>query len=139
MQVGTPQVLSLRGAFNGIMSYTDVSMEDVRDKSLKLSSLFIELAEERLSHHGFELASPRDAKKRGSQISFYHDEGYFICQALLARNVIPDYREPRILRFGITPLYMRYVDGWDCVDIISDVMETGSWRALRSSPKSAVT
>ena len=57
MQVGTPQVLSLRGAFNGIMSYTDVSMESVRDKSLKLSSLFIELAEERLSHHGFDLAA----------------------------------------------------------------------------------
>ena len=139
MQVGTPQVLSLRGAFNGIMSYTDVSMESVRDKSLKLSSLFIELAEERLSHHGFDLASPRDAKKRGSQISFYHDEGYAICQALIARNVIPDYREPRILRFGITPLYMRYVDVWDCVDIIADIMEAGSWRAFRSSPKSAVT
>ena len=139
MQVGTPQVLSLRGAFNGIMSYTDVSMESVRDKSLKLSSLFIELAEERLSQHGFDLASPRDAKKRGSQISFYHDEGYAICQALIARNVIPDYREPRILRFGITPLYMRYVDVWDCVDIIADIMEAGSWRAFRSSPKSAVT
>ena len=122
-----------------IMSYTDVSMESVRDKSLKLSSLFIELAEERLSQHGFDLASPRDAKKRGSQISFYHDEGYAICQALIARNVIPDYREPRILRFGITPLYMRYVDVWDCVDIIADIMEAGSWRAFRSSPKNAVT
>ena len=86
------------------------------------------------------LTWPAHAMQKARQSDLLlHDEGYAICQALIARNVIPDYREPRILRFGITPLYMRYVDVWDCVDIIADIMEAGSWRAFRSSPKSAVT
>ena len=52
------------------------------------------------------------------------------CQALIARNIIPDYCEPRILGFGITPLYMRYGGGWDCMDIITDIMDFGSWQTF---------
>ncbi len=139
MQVGSPQVLSLCGAFNGIKSYAGVSMEDLREKALKLSNLFIELAEKKLTRYGFEVASPKEDARRGSQVSFYHDDGYAICKALIDRNVIPDYRDPRILRFGITPLYMRYADVWDCVEIMADIMESGVWKDFETEERGAVT
>lgn len=137
--VGSPQILSLRGVLNGIKSYDGVSMNDLREKSVALSELFIELADEKLAAFGFDLASPRDAARRGSQVSFNHREAYAISQALIERNLIPDYRDPNILRFGITPLYMRYTDVWDCVEVIEEVMKTSAWKFHQTDVKAAVT
>ena len=60
-------------------------------------------------------------------------------QALIARGVIGDFRAPDVLRFGFTPLYVRYVDVWDAVDILSDIMARGEWRQARYHEVSAVT
>ena len=60
-------------------------------------------------------------------------------QALIARGVIGDYREPRVLRFGFTPLYTRFVDVWDAVEVLRDVLETEAWRAPEFAERGAVT
>ncbi len=137
--VGSPQILSLRGVLNGIKSFDNVSMLDLRDKSVALAELFIELADEKLAKFGLELASPRETAQRGSQVSFNHPAAYAICKTLIDRNVIPDFREPNILRFGITPLYMRYVDVWDVVEIIGNIMADSAWQKFTSDVKEAVT
>ena len=73
--------------------------------------------------HPLGLVTPRAHAQRGSQVSFTHPHGYAVMQALIERGVIGDYREPGILRFGFTPLYTRFVDVWDAVAILKDILD----------------
>jgi kynureninase len=82
----------------------------------------------RLAGHGFRLVTPRQAALRGSHIAYAHGEGYAIMQALIARGVVGDFREPDIMRFGLTPLYVGFEDMWRAVDILADVMDGQTWR-----------
>ena len=85
------------------------------------------------------LITPTDPARRGSQVSYQHPEGFAVVQALIARGVIPDYREPRIMRFGFTPLYTRFVDVWDAVEHLRAVLADGQWREARFSQRGLVT
>ena len=60
-------------------------------------------------------------------------------QALIARGVVGDFRAPDILRFGFTPLYTRFVDVWDAVEHLHQVLANGEWREARFNQKAAVT
>ena len=86
------------------------------------------------------MVTPRDGRARGSQVSLAHAAGaYAIVQALIARGVIGDFRAPDILRFGFTPLYTRFVDVWDAVDRLHEVLKSGEWHEPRFSVRAAVT
>ena len=137
--VGTPPILSLRAVMHGIACFDGLEMGDVVQKSRALSELLIDLADDRLAHHGFTVASPREPEERGSQVSFRHPEAYAVSKALRAAGVVADFRSPDILRFGITPLYMRYVDVWDAVDALAGIMAAESWVAHRTETPDAVT
>ena len=140
---GTPPVLSLAALECGVDTVLEVfngfgDMHALRRKSVALTELFIELVEARCA--GLQLASPRDASRRGSQVSFSHpSSGYPIMQALIARGVIGDFRAPDILRFGFTPLYTRFIDVWDAVEQLVQVLHSGEWREPRFNQRSAVT
>jgi kynureninase len=60
-------------------------------------------------------------------------------QALIARKVIGDFRAPDVLRFGFTPLYLRFVDVWDAVEHLREVMVSGEWKEARFNQRAAVT
>ena len=137
--VGSPPVLSLRAVLDGVACFDGVDMAALAAKSRRLSELFIALADRRLARHGFELASPREAARRGSQISFRHAEAYAVAKALIAKSLIPDFRDPDILRFGIAPLYTRHVDVWDAVETVDAVMSGRSWEDFRTGTREAVT
>jgi kynureninase len=72
-------------------------------------------------------STPREHARRGSQVSFTHPHGYAVMQALIARGVIGDYREPHIMRFGFTPLYTSYAEVWDTVEILKDILDRGDY------------
>ena len=95
--------------------------------------------EQELAGHGLTLASPRDGQVRGSQVSFRHPEGYPIMQALIARGVIGDFRAPDILRFGFTPLYVRFEDAWAAVQHLRAVMAEQAWQKPEFRRRAAVT
>ncbi len=76
---------------------------------------------------------------RGSHVSYAHPDGFAVMQALIARGVIGDYREPSIMRFGFTPLYTRFVDVWDAVDVLREVLETGAWQSAQFNERTLVT
>jgi kynureninase len=136
---GTQPIVSMSLVECGLDVFGQTDMATLRRKSLALSDLFIELVETRCSEFPLQLVTPRAHAERGSQASFEHPHGYEVMQALIARNVIGDYREPRILRFGFTPLYTRYVDVWDAVETLRDVLATEAWRAPEFAERGAVT
>jgi kynureninase len=112
----------------------------LREKSLALSELFITLVDARCGGAGLLLRTPRDPRLRGSQLSYARADGACaIMQALIARDVIGDFRSPDILRFGLTPLYTRFADVWDAVEHLRQVLESGEWRETRFSRSAAVT
>jgi len=120
---GTQPIVSLALVECGLEIFGKTTMAALRKKSLALSDLFIQLVESVCSHHPVELVTPRPHATRGSQVSFTHPHGYAVMQALIARGVIGDYREPGIMRFGLTPLYVRYVDVWDAVETLRDILD----------------
>ena len=141
---GTPPVLSLAALECGVDTLLAANlvggMTVIREKSIALTALFIELVEARCANHGFTLVTPRDADRRGSQVSISPpDNGYAIMQALIARGVIGDFRAPDILRFGFTPLYTRFVDVWGAVERLTQVMTSGEWREPRFAVRARVT
>ena len=136
---GTPGMLGLTALESGVDLFAGLDMKAVEAKGLALGDVLIGLIEGRCASAGLSLASPRDPAARGSHISFRHPDGYAIIQALIARGVIGDFRAPDILRFGLTPLYLRFADLWDAVDILAGVLESGEYRDPRYAVRAAVT
>jgi kynureninase len=136
---GTPPVLGLAALECGIDLLNRAEMQEVRRKSLGLSQLFIERMEARCGEFGFRLASPLDPALRGSQVSYTHPSGYEIVQALKARDVIGDFRAPDILRFGFTPLYLRYADVVEAVERLREICLTRAWDKPDYRVRAAVT
>jgi kynureninase len=139
MLSGTQPVVSLSLAEIGIDIMLRADLQAIREKSMRMTDLFIELVEQRCGDHDIALVSPRQAERRGSQVSLYHEEGYPIVRAMHDRGVVGDYRAPGIMRFGFAPLYIRYVDVWDAVDKLLDVLETGAWKKPEYRERAAVT
>lgn len=104
MRVGTPPVIALAALDAALDAWEGVDMADLRAASIRLSERFIVEVERRCPD--LTLGSPRDPEQRGSQVSFLHDNGYAIMQALIAHDVIGDFRAPNAMRFGFTPLYL---------------------------------
>jgi kynureninase len=136
---GTPSVLALAALECGVDLMAEADMGAVRAKSLVLGRIFIALMEAHCGAFGFTLASPREEARRGSHVSFAQPQGYGIMQALKERGVIGDFRAPDVLRFGLTPLYLRHVDMLEAVMRIRDVCETRAWDDPRWKVRAAVT
>ncbi|WP_404927318.1 kynureninase [Mesorhizobium sp. ORM16] len=136
---GTQPVLSMRALKGALDVWNDVDMGEVRRKSIALTDLFIQLVEAKCGAYGLELESPRDGNERGSQVSFLHPHGYQVMRALIERGVIGDFRAPSTIRFGFTPLYVGYVDVWQAVEVLEDILRTDAWQEARFAVKAAVT
>lgn len=136
---GTPNVLSLTALECGVDVMLDADLNALRVKSLAMTDLFIELVEARCAGQGLTLLTPREHAMRGSQVSFSHPEGYAIMQALIRQGVIGDFRAPDILRFGFTPLYLRYADVAAAADILARTLETRMWDRPEFKARKTVT
>lgn len=136
---GTPPVLGLAALEVGIDLMLEADMAQLRAKTLSLASLFREAMEPLCPEHGFAWIGPEDLDGRGSHISYAHPEGYAIVQALKARGVVGDFRDPDILRFGLTPLYTTHGDVAAAVDILAGIMAAGAWDRPEYKVRSAVT
>ena len=135
--VGTPSVIATAALEIGVDLCLRAPMQEVRAKSIRLGTLLMDLVAQRCPD--LELATPVPDTLRGSQVSFRHPEGYAVMQALIARGVIGDFRTPDILRFGITPLYLRYADLWEAAMTLGDILATDAWQDERFQTKNQVT
>ncbi len=125
---GTPPMLSLLALEVGVDLALEADAKAVAHKAERLWELFAGEVAARCAAHGFRLITPARAAERGSHIAFAHPDGYGIVQALIARGVIGDFRDPDIMRFGLTPLYLGYEDVWRAVEILDEVMKSEAWR-----------
>ncbi|MEW9549930.1 kynureninase [Nonomuraea sp. NPDC050783] len=132
--ISTPHVLSFAALDAALEMWERVPMDQVRAKSMALTSLFLDLVGDLL-----EPASPADPEARGSQVSLRHPDGYPVMRALIDRGVHGDFRAPDILRFGFAPLYIRYVDVWDAAATLREVLDKELWRDERYTRRLAVT
>ena len=164
---GTPPVLALAALDCGVDTLLSAEplggMAALRRKSLALTRSFIGLVAERCAGHGLLLASPDADAGRGSQVCLAFEASspagqagaaYAVVQALIGRGVVGDFRAgvqasgsanasavalPDILRFGVTPLYTRFVDVWDAVEQLRLVLTSGEWQQARFAQRGAVT
>ncbi|THD36296.1 MAG: kynureninase [Sphingomonas sp.] len=137
MRVGTPPILALAALDAALDAWEGVDMADVRAASIRLSERFIAEVEARCPD--LKLASPRDPAQRGSQVSFRHPQGYAIMQALIANNVIGDFRAPDLIRFGFTPLYLSEEEVVAAAKVLERVMVERLWDDPAYATRSAVT
>jgi kynureninase len=133
MLVGTPPVLSMTALSAALDVFRNVTMSQLRTKSLALSTLFYELTDEHLASRGFAITSEREADKRGSHVALSHKNGYSIVRALIERGVIGDFRRPNVLRFGFAPLYNTFADVVRLVEECVDVIDTQSYQQTKFS------
>ena len=125
--VGTPPVLPLRTIAVGAGLLAEAGIDALRAKGIALTELLIRLADAWLAPLGFTVASPRDPARRGSHVSLHHPEAYRICRALIERaGVIPDFRTPDRVRIGPAPIYTRFVDVYDAMERLRDLVAAGA-------------
>jgi len=136
---GTPGILGMAALENGVDLFAQTSIKALRTKAIALSQLFMELMAQECGEFGFTLASPAKDELRAGHVAYSHEEGHGIYQAIKKEGVISDFRTPDILRFGITPMYLRFRDIYEVVRIIRGVMETGVWDRPEYKIRAAIT
>jgi len=123
-EVGTPHILSMASLLGSFRHFETCGMNALREKSVQLTQSLIELIDDRLTSYGFSVGSPRDPEKRGGHVALIHEEAARINEAMKEAGIVPDYREPNIIRLAPVPLYTRFVDVVDLVERIERIMET---------------
>jgi kynureninase len=115
---GTPPVLALAAVDEGVRMVAEAGIDAIRAKGITLTELAIGLADE----SGIRVASPRDPARRGAHVALAHPEARALCAGLIERRVIPDFRRPDVIRFGFSPLTTRFVDVWDGVNALAQLL-----------------
>ena len=139
LKCGTPPILSLAALAGALKLFEGVSPAALREKSLALTSAFMEEVAARPRPQGFSLLNPWDPERRGSQVAFVHPEAYALIQALQDDGVIGDFRAPNILRFGVSPAVLRFIDVFDAVECLEATVRSGRHRAARFQTAKEVT
>jgi kynureninase len=122
-QIGTPHLLSTAPLIGSLEMFAEASIEAIREKSLKLTSYLMELIQSELANFNCTIGNPLDDTRRGGHVALEHPEAARICKALKEEGVIPDYRNPNIIRLAPVAFYTSYVDVWQTVQILKRVME----------------
>lgn len=132
---GTPPILSLSALEGALEAFDNIDMIALEAKAGALGDLCIARAEE----IGLEIMSPHETSKRGGHVSLKVENGYPVTRALHAQGFQSDFRSPDTVRFGFSPLYLSYVDVWDLMETLTEILDTKSWDAPEFHARSKVT
>lgn len=118
---GTPSILGMRPMQDMLDLIEEVGIAAIRDKSVRLTEFLLELHDTVLAPLGFSLASPRSSEVRGSHVSVEHPRAKELTAALWEHGVIPDFRAPRGIRLGISPLSTGFGEVYDGIAALAEV------------------
>jgi kynureninase len=124
---GTPNILGLTSVEAGVTLLAAAGIDALRAKGIALTTYLIELCDAWLVPLGFELASPRDAHWRGSHVSLRHPAAYQLCRALIDDHVVPDYRDPDLIRCGLSALTTSFADVHEAMRRLRDLTTSGRY------------
>lgn len=139
MLTGTPSILAMAAVDSALEAFENVDIEKLREKSLQLTEVFHQLLEAAALGSSLKLISPQQREQRGSQLSYRYEHAYGLCQALIQRGVIADFRAPNYIRFGFTPLYNSFEDIWQAIEQLKQVIEAKEHLDPRWQSRNTVT
>ena len=131
-QTGTQPLLSMAATEGALNIYRELNMAEIRAKSLNITRYLMFLIDEKLAKYGFSVGNPRDDARRGGHVALEHDDAVRINEALKACNVVPDFRAPNVIRLAPVPLYCSYLDVYELVERLVEIMETKAYEAYSS-------
>jgi len=105
---GTPPILGMLPLRDMLGVIEKATMAQVRAKSVRLTEFAVKIADEGLASYGVTVASPRDPAVRGGHVTLEHERMQQVVAELWKRGIIPDFRPPRGLRAGFSPLSTRF-------------------------------
>jgi len=138
-RIGTPPVLSMAALEAALTVFDRAELAAIRRKSLALTDLVIAYTHDRLAEFGVQVATPLPHERRGSQVALRMPAAYEVCQELITRGVIGDFREPDLLRLGFTPLYLRFADVYEAMERLAAVLSDGGYADGRYARRTVVT
>lgn len=127
LAIGTPHVLSLAPLLATLRIVSEAGIDRLREKSLRLTTFLMDLADTELAGHGFCVVTPRADARRGGHVALVHPEALRICKALKAAGVVVDYRPPHVVRLAPVALYTCFADCALAIARLVAIMEDRSW------------
>ena len=138
--VGTPPVLQLAAVRAGSTLLAEAGIERLRAKGIALTDLAVRLADAWLGPLGFRVASPRDSARRGSHVTLHHPDARRMTRALIEQAaVVPDFRTPDRIRLGPAPIATRFVDVYDAMARLRDLVAAGAHERYDDDERAVVT
>jgi kynureninase len=119
--------------YGSLAMFQEAGLEAIRAKSLELTGYLMFLADELLIPLGFSIGTPREPSRRGGHVALEHPQAMRIASALRARRVVPDFREPNVVRLAPIALYTSYTDVWQAIQVVREVVLSGAYTAVGAS------
>ncbi len=127
LEIGTPNLLSMAPLEGSLEIFKEAGIDRVREKSIQITDYFIYLIDEYLTTYGFEVGSPRESSRRGGHVALIHEEAVRINEALKDEGIVPDFRNPNVIRLAPVPLYISYEEVFDVVMALKRIMENKTY------------
>jgi len=122
-QTGTQPILSMAPIEGSLRMFEEAGIQNVREKSLKLTAYLMYLIDNKLVKYGFSYVNPTEDNKRGGHVALVHDDAIRLTKAMKTNNIIPDFRFPNIIRLAPIAFYTSFEDVYEMVERIIKIME----------------
>ena len=127
-EIGTPHILSMAPLLGSLAMFNEAGIDQIRQKSLKLTDYMITLINHELSEYDFKIVSPLEHNKRGGHLLVQHPYAASICKALKEEGITPDFRAPNFIRIGPVALYNSFTDIWKTVQVLKRIMAEETYK-----------
>jgi len=121
---GTPSVLGVVAVEEGVTLVAEAGVAAIRAKAITLTELAIEFVDAWLVPLGARLRSPRAADVRGAHVTVEVPDARAVTEELIARGVVPDFRNPDMIRLGLSPLTTSFEETWTALDVLREVLSS---------------
>jgi kynureninase len=121
-QLSNPPILAMAPLAASLQHFVSVGLPALRRKSLALTGYCAQLVQARLGDR-VQIITPAHPEARGAALSLRliglaRDSARAVFEGLRGRGILPDWREPDVIRAAPVPFYNRFDDAWRFVDAL---------------------